>query len=299
MNILIVKPLAYQEVDYFHVINCHEKEIDEIINCWKLVHFGSFCDEDGDTDCAFINYLKAIDTKGYSMDKYHQFRSGYIYKRNENENDIKLEYLIKQCDRMVVYAKNVNSCTWTCMAWRHNIPCIIIEPPEIPFINDSSYRNISTKKEKHYEIEDKHGRYLRTDICKEYTFEEYEGLRHHKKDKFTLSVSGQDFIIAIYSLSYQWIEEVINREFPELMTDKYIDYELHYKRDSVDASIFSFRGYTKGYRINERIDLSSQFKILHNDKEMDSAYEISKFFGTPDRLKKYFDDEIFPPLTLD
>ena len=188
--------------------------------------------------------------------------------------------IIQQSDRLLVsYEKSLSIITANCnksladtvieIAWQQSKPVKIIEEveyPTKPWINTDYCGMVHLMEERHYQYEKKNKEYW---ACTDYHYyyENPELLDDNIKDYLLLTIYGLPYRVTIKAIDFNWIESLIENEFPELYGNKLdCDVNLHYRKGKINILLFSCKGYSRPWHEKDRISLEQLFDELYSSE---------------------------------
>ena len=92
----------------------------------------------------------------------------------------------------------------------------------------------------------------------------YEFLElEEREDNFLqLSIKGSEVNLLLVGTCVTWMEQLLQNNHKEVLTDKYLDYTLTYSRNGNFKKLFQFDGYTGLHSPDERINISESLNAL-------------------------------------
>lgn len=198
----------------------------------------------------------------------------YINQCNSSQN------IICQSDRVIVsYEKNESIINANCnksladtvieIAWQQLKPVKIIEEieyPVKPWIATEYCGMVHIMEERHYQYEKKDKEYW---ACTNYHYyyESPELIDDNIKDYLLLTIYGSPYRVIIKAIDFNWIESLIENDFPELYDKKlYCDVNLHYKKGGINILLFSCKGWSRSWSEKDRVSIEQLFDGLYSSE---------------------------------
>ena len=191
-----------------------------------------------------------------------------------------LHNIISNSDRVIVsYEKSESVINANCnkahaenvmeIAWQLLKPVKTIEEieyPVKPWITTEYCGMVHLMEERHYQYEKKDKEYW---ACTDYHYyyESPELLDDNIKDYLLLTIYGFPYRVTIKAIDFNWIESLIENEFPELYGNKLdCDVNLHYKKGEINILLFSCKGYSRPWFEKDRVSIEQLFDELYNSE---------------------------------